>query len=124
MAARKKKATKWREGDLRGMSIGSKYQASTAWVQYEFNEKQNSVNIQIYRYSWIVWERKAPLSKFFHLRAEAVEWCKTWKFQYVRERVLQTISERTVLKHQDGTPLDGEPPKKTGGGGDSKGNTS
>lgn len=99
---------KWKPGQLHGMNIGAKYQASTAWVQYDFNEKKNTVTIQIYRYSWVVWEKVAPLSKFFRLRAEAVDWCKTWKFLYVRERVTQTFSERIVLKHQDGTPVDPE----------------
>lgn len=94
-----------RAGQLHGMSIGTKRSAQTAWVQYAFDEKSDTITIQIYRYSWVVWEKNGPMSSFFQLRSQAVRWCKEWKFQFVRERVLQSMSDRYILKHQDGTAV-------------------
>lgn len=98
--------TKLRSGQLYGMSIGTKHPASTAWIQYNFDNSNERVTIQVYRYSWVVWEKTGSLSRFAKMREEAVEWCKTWKFMFVRERVLQTMSQRIHLKHQDGEFVD------------------
>lgn len=95
-----------RAGELKGLSIGTSRAASTAWIQYYFNDKTDTVTIQIYRFSWVVWEKTSPTNNFAKLRAQAVLWCKDWKFQYVRERVLAEMSERTILKHQDGSPVE------------------
>lgn len=90
----------WQGSKIKGLGTG-KRQAQTAWIEYSFNDLKRTVQIRIYRYSWIVWTKDCPLNEFPKTRNAAIRWCKEWRFQYIRERVSMAPCPY-ILKYQDG----------------------